>query len=60
MALVNRPQKLDMNRIYSINETYIKTIDEKDLFNFFKEYVSKYKKPIDQIKENVLLKSMGF
>ena len=54
------PSKLDMNRIYSINETYIKTIDEKDLFDFFKEYVSKYKKPIDQAKENVLLKSMGF
>ena len=54
------PSKLDMNRIYSINETYIKTIDEKNLFNFFKEYVSKYKKPIDQAKENILLKSMGF
>jgi glutamyl-tRNA synthetase len=54
------PSKLDMNRIYSINETYIKTIDEKDLFNFFKEYVSKYKKPINQAKENILLKSMGF
>ena len=49
-----------MNRIYSINETYIKTIDEKDLFYFFKEYVLKYKKPIDQSKENILLKSMGF
>ena len=49
-----------MNRIYSINETYIKTIDEKDLFNFFKEYVLKYKKPIDQSKENILLKSMSF
>ena len=35
-------------------------MDEKDLFNFFKEYVSKYKKPIDQAKENVLLKSMSF
>jgi len=54
------PSKLDMSRIYSINETYIKTIDEKDLFNFFKEYVSKYKKPIDKSKETVLLKSMGF
>ena len=54
------PSKLDMNRIYSINETYIKTIDEKDLFNFFKEYVLKYKKPINQAKESVLLKSMGF
>ena len=49
-----------MNRIYSINETYIKTIDEKDLFNFLKEYVAKYKKPIDRSKESVLLKSMGF
>tara|TARA_B100001121_G_C18213343_1_gene400209 strand:- start:59 stop:550 length:492 start_codon:yes stop_codon:yes gene_type:complete len=49
-----------MNRIYSINETYIKTIEEKVLFNFFKEYVSKYKKPIDQAKEKVLLKSMVF
>ena len=49
-----------MNRIYSINETYIKSIDEKNLFNFFKEYVSKYKKTIDQSKENVLLKSMSF
>ena len=54
------PSKLDMSRIYSINETYIKTIDEKDLFNFLKEYVSKYKKNIDQSKEAVLLKSMKF
>ena len=54
------PSKLDMSRIHSINETYIKTIDEKDLFNFLKEYVSKYKKPINQSKEAVLLKSMTF
>jgi glutamyl-tRNA synthetase len=43
-----------------MNETYIKTIDEKDLFNFFKEYVSKYKKAFDASKEPVLIKSMGF
>ena len=54
------PSKLDMSRILSINETYIKTIDEKDLFNFFKEYVSKYKTGIDQSKEAILIKSMGF
>ena len=54
------PSKLDMTRIYSINETYIKTIDEKELFELFKEYVSKYKKPIIQSKESVLLKSMTF
>ena len=54
------PSKLDMSRILSINETYIKTIDEKDLFKFFKEYVSKYKTSIDQYKEAILIKSMGF
>ena len=54
------PSKLDMSRILSINETYIKTINEKDLFRFFKEYVSKYKMPLSPSKETVLLKSMFF
>ena len=54
------PSKLDMSRILSINETYIKTIDEKDLFKFFKEYVSKYKSNIDTSKEAILIKSMSF
>jgi glutamyl-tRNA synthetase len=54
------PSKLDMSRILSINETYIKTIDEKYLFKFFKEYVSKYKTSIDISKEAILIKSMGF
>ena len=54
------PSKLDMSRILSINETYIKTIDEKDLFKFFKEYVSKYKTNIDLSKEAILVKSMSF
>ena len=54
------PSKLDMSRILSINETYIKTINEKDLFRFFKEYVSKYKTSIDLSKETILVKSMGF
>ena len=54
------PSKLDMSRILSINETYIKTIDEKNLFKFFKEYVSKYKTSIEQSKEDILIKSMHF
>ena len=54
------PSKLDISRILSINETYIKTIDEKELFKFFKEYVSKYKTNIDQSKEAILIKSMSF
>ena len=60
MVLVKSPSKLDMSRILSINETYIKTIDEKDLFKFFKEYVSKYKTNIDESKEAIIVKSMNF
>jgi glutamyl-tRNA synthetase len=54
------PSKLDMSRILSINETYIKTIDEKELFKFFKEYVLKYKTPINSIKEAILIKCLRF
>ena len=54
------PSKLDMSRILSINETYIKTIDEKDLFKFFKEYVSNYKETLNPSRELVLLKSINF
>ena len=54
------PSKLDMARILSINETYIKTIDENELFKFFKEYVYKYKSSIDDKKEPTLIKSISF
>ncbi|MAJ86175.1 MAG: glutamate--tRNA ligase [Candidatus Pelagibacter sp.] len=54
------PSKLDMSRIYSINETYIKTIDEKELFNLLKKYVSSYKKPFNQSKEMTILQSIKF
>ena len=54
------PSKLDMSRILSINETYIKMIDEKNLFNQLKDYVSKYKKPFDHSKDSILIKSMVF
>ena len=54
------PSKLDMSRILSMNETYIKTINEKDLFKLFKEYVTKYKKPFDPSKDSILIKCIGF
>jgi len=54
------PSKLDMSRILSMNETYVKSIDEKELFKLFKEYVSKYKKPFDSFKDEILIKCMGF
>jgi glutamyl-tRNA synthetase len=54
------PSKLDMARILSINETYIKSMDEKDLFKQLKEYVAKYKEPFKSSKETTLIKCMVF
>lgn len=54
------PSKLDMSRILSLNEHYIKHMDEKELFKFLKIYSKKFKKNIDQSKENSLIKSMNF
>ncbi len=54
------PSKLDISRILSLNEHYLKHTDEKILFESFKKYCEKFKKKIDSSKENVLLKSMNF
>jgi len=54
------PSKLDMSRILSLNEHYIKHINEKDLFEFLKNYCKKFKKRIDESKEETLFKSMNF
>tara|TARA_Y100000590_G_scaffold143899_1_gene165433 strand:- start:44 stop:1429 length:1386 start_codon:yes stop_codon:yes gene_type:complete len=54
------PSKLDMSRILSLNEHYIKHIDEKELFKFLKIYSEKFKKSIDSSKEDSLIKSMNF
>jgi len=54
------PSKLDMTRILSLNEHYIKHIEEKELFKFLKIYAQKFKNNIDPEKENSLLKSMSF
>jgi len=49
-----------MSRILSLNEHYIKHIDEKELFKLLKIYSQKFKKSIDSSKENSLIKSMNF
>ena len=54
------PSKLDMSRILSLNEHYIKHMNEEELFKFLKGYCQKFKKKIDASKENTLLKSMNF
>jgi len=59
-AVGKSPSKLDMSRILSLNEYYIKNIDEKQLFNFLKIYCQKFKKNIEASKENSIVKSMNF
>jgi len=54
------PSKLDISRILSLNEHYIKHINEKELFQLLKDYCEKFKKKIDDSKEETLLKSMNF
>ena len=44
------PSKLDISRILSINEHYIKNIDEKDLYKHFVEYCESYKEKINTKK----------
>jgi len=54
------PSKLDISRILSMNEHYIKNIDENELFKHLKEYCSLYKKKINTLKEEKVKKSLTF
>ena len=54
------PSKLDLSRILSLNEYYIKNINEQELFKFLKDYCKKFKEEIDTSKEKALIKSMNF
>ena len=54
------PSKLDMERILSINEHYIKNIDEKELYIRLNNYAKEYKKNINKESEKNLIKSIHF
>jgi len=54
------PSKLDMNRILSMNEYYIKNIDENDLFNQLIEYCKLYKSEIKSDKKDKIKESLIF
>ena len=54
------PSKLDMSRILSMNEYYIKNMDEKDLFDQLMEYCKLFKKEIKSDKINKIKKSLIF
>jgi len=54
------PSKLDMSRILSMNEHYIKNIDENDLFDQLNEYCKLYKNEIKTDRKDKIKKSLIF
>ena len=54
------PSKLDISRIYSMNEHYIKNINENDLFNFLKTYCETFKKKIPDLAQKKIKNSLHF
>jgi glutamyl-tRNA synthetase len=54
------PSKLDMSRILSMNEHYIKNINENELFNHLSNYCKLYKNEIKTDKAEKIKKSLTF
>ncbi len=54
------PSKLDMSRILSMNEHYIKTIDEKDLYINLEKYCEIFKEKIYPEKGEKIKSSLSF
>jgi glutamyl-tRNA synthetase len=54
------PSKLDMSRILSMNEHYIKAIDENELYKHLVEYCEIYKEKIKPKKETKIKPSLSF
>ncbi len=54
------PSKLDMSRILSMNEHYIKNMDEEDLYDQVNRYCENYKNKIPNEKSDKIKKSLSF
>jgi len=54
------PSKLDISRILSMNEHYIKNMNEYDLYKRLSEYCNNYKEKIEKNKEDKIKKSLLF
>ncbi len=54
------PSKLDLSRILSLNEHYIKHIDEKQLFGLLKDFAQNFRDRINPSKEKAVLQSINF
>ena len=54
------PSKLDMSRILSMNEHYIKNMNENDLYNQISTYCENFKEKIPNEKSEKIKKSLNF
>jgi len=54
------PSKLDISRILSMNEYYIKNIDEEELYKNLSNYCEIHKSKINTNKEKVIKSSLSF
>ena len=54
------PSKLDISRIYSMNEHYIKNIDEIDLFDLLITYCNTFKEKIPDLSKKKIKNSLHF
>ena len=54
------PSKLDISRIYSMNEHYIKNINENDLFNFLITYCETFQEKINDLAQKKIKNSLHF
>jgi glutamyl-tRNA synthetase len=54
------PSKLDMSRILSMNEHYIKNISEDELYDHLVQYCEQYKEKIPGEKEDKIKQSLTF
>ncbi len=54
------PSKLDIDRIYSMNEHYIKNINENDLFDFLITYCETFQEKINDLAQKKIKNSLHF
>ena len=53
------PSKLDFERIKSLNEYYIKNLNEKDLFEYFVIFINEYKEKIEEKYSKIIFENIN-
>ena len=53
------PSKLDFERIKSLNEYYIKNLNEKELLNYFVIFLNEYKKKLEEKYSKIIFENLN-